>query len=205
MRIGRVVVALALAGLLLAAGPAAARQKRTLTLSVSAFKVVYGQRLKLFGRLGGGSAGVRVLVYAQPFGSGKLTRTHVVTTGRNGRWSVYVRPGIGTAYVARAAGLLSRSVIVGVRPRVAIARLSERRLATHVAANRSFAGRTVELQRRTRTHGWRTIARTTLGRSSSAVFASRLLPRPDLELRVAMSVNQAGAGYLAAIGRPFRL
>jgi hypothetical protein len=54
----------------------------------------------------------------------------------------------------------------------------------------------VQLQRRLSDGRWRTISRNRLNIRSTAVFHPAL-PRGRSLLRVALSVNQAGSGYLA--------
>ena len=75
------------------------------------------------------------------------------------------------------------------------------RFSAHVAGTRSFAGRIVQLQRRLANGDWRTIARRRLDRHSTTVFTPRLA-RGRWTLRAAMSVNQAGAGYLTGFSGP---
>jgi hypothetical protein len=54
----------------------------------------------------------------------------------------------------------------------------------------------VQLQRRTSTGRWLTIARARLNARSAATFRPKLR-RGISTLRVAISINQVGAGYLA--------
>jgi hypothetical protein len=93
-------------------------------------------------------------------------------------------------------GSTSSVVTVAVRPAVTLRALSRLRFATHVVGARSFAGRTVQLQRHLLSGRWLTIARARLNSNSSAVFKPKL-KRGRSTLRVAISVNQAGGGYLA--------
>src|SRR5262249_46638579 len=73
--------------------------------------------------------------------------------------------------------------------------LANGRIRTHVTAARSFIGRTIELQRRNANGSWTTIVRKPLGRHSTTVIARAI---PASTIRVALSVNQAGAGHLGA-------
>jgi hypothetical protein len=57
----------------------------------------------------------------------------------------------------------------------------------------------VQLQRRT-AHGWSTIRHLSLSVRSRAEFRATL-PKGHSTLRIAFSVNQAGAGYLGAISK----
>ena len=71
---------------------------------------------------------------------------------------------------------------------------------TRVVAARSFSGRRVKLQRLTAAGRWVTVKRVRLKRGSAATFRVRLR-RGTSRLRIVMSVNQAGPGYLAGISR----
>ena len=120
-------------------------------------------------------------------------------TRRGGRFSVEVMPRIMTAYQARL-GIVrpSAATTVGVRPAMTISELSSGSLRTHVAAAKSFRGRMVKLQRRVGT-SWQTVAKQPLRAGSTATFAVSM---PLTVIRVAMSVNQAGAGYLGTASHP---
>ena len=69
----------------------------------------------------------------------------------------------------------------------------------------SFAGRFVQLQRRTAAGRWVTIKRLRLNSRSAGLFRPvtfrAALPSGRSTLRVAMSINQAGAGYLGGFSR----
>jgi hypothetical protein len=69
----------------------------------------------------------------------------------------------------------------------------------HAAGGRSFAGRAVQFQRlNTATGQWVTLKKVLLNSRSSARVLS-VLPKGMNHLRVTMSVNQAGAGFLGVI------
>jgi len=69
----------------------------------------------------------------------------------------------------------------------------------HAAAGVSFAGKAVQLQRlNTLTGQWVTLRKVLLN-SKSSVKVLYKLPKGLNQLRVTMSVNQAGAGFLGAI------
>ena len=70
----------------------------------------------------------------------------------------------------------------------------------HASAARSFAGRAVQIQRLNAPTGqWVTLRKVQLNSKSSA-RVTLPLPKGVNRLRVTMSVNQAGAGYLGVIG-----
>ena len=111
-------------------------------------------------------------------------------------WSYVARPRIETTYQAGWQGGLSPQVAVGVHPALSLTRRPGGPLRTHAGSATSFRGRLVQLQRRSSTGKWVTVRRIRLDRTSSAVFKISLLPRGRSIVRVVMSINQAGAGYL---------
>jgi hypothetical protein len=174
---------------LMTAGPA-------LLLASSTRTVTALHAVTLSGRVASGKANESVAVFAQRFGSGSFTALATVLTDAGGTWSLIVRPSISTTYEGVWGGATSSTVTVAVRPAVSLRVLPRLRFSTRVLAARSFAGRTVQLQRHLLDGRWRTIARARLNGSSTAVFRPRL-KRGRWLLRVAISVNQTGAGYLA--------
>jgi hypothetical protein len=169
-----------------------------LVMHPTAFKVLYGHPVKLTGHLVNGGAGRHVAIVATPYGH-KAVRVATVTTGRGGGFTVSVRPRIMTTYQARLAGIrASTPMTVGVRPAMSVDQLRSGQLRTRVVAAKTFHGRMVELQRRVGST-WRTIAKQPL-HGSTAIFTVSL---PRTVVRVAMSVNQAGAGYLGTSSHPF--
>ena len=105
---------------------------------------------------------------------------------------------MATTYEASIAGVTSRTLMVGVQPALSLRVLAGGGVRGHVAAGTSFKGRLVQLQRRMRSGGWSTFARRPLNRFSTTNFPSSLLPSGGLRLRLAMSVNAAGPGYLGS-------
>ena len=94
---------------------------------------------------------------------------------------------------------------MGVRPSISLRRTSAGLLSTRVAGVHSFAGRFVQLQRRNAAGRWVTIKRLRLNSRSAGLFRPvtfrAALPSGRSTLRVAMSINQAGAGYLGGFSR----
>jgi hypothetical protein len=125
-----------------------------------------------------------------------------VRTGADGRWALRTTPKIGTAYQAQFRNAMSRVVAVGLHPTVKARIVAGARLWVHVGAGRSFAGRDVQVQQ-LQEGTWVTIGKRSLNRRSETVFPAVLLPGGTNTLRVVMSVNQAGSGFLGAIGRSF--
>jgi plastocyanin len=167
------------------------------TAGVSLPIVVYGQSVSLSGTVSNGNANEQVTVYQQPYPQASFAQLTTVLTTTNGAWNLVLTPSpkIFTNYQAKWNGRTSVTVGVQVRPRI---RLSQRngRFLTIVQSGVSHAGRSVQVQRLSRFDQWVTLKKVRLGGQSSAVFRLRL-PKGKSHIRVAMSVNQAGAGYLA--------
>jgi hypothetical protein len=166
------------------------------TLAASAGTVVSRAGVMLSGKVSSGRPNETVVVFAQRFAAGSFTALATVLTDTGGTWSLTVRPMIGTSYKGVWNGSTSPTVSIAVRPAITIRALARQRFAAHVIAGRSFAGRIAQLQRRLLDGRWRTIARAHLDRRSSAIFHPSL-KRGRSRLRIAISVNQAGGGYLA--------
>jgi len=175
-----------------------------LTLVASTATTVDHRAVRLTGRVASGRENETVVVYAQRFGLGSFATVATVLTDPGGTWSLMVHPRIGTTYKSVWNGNTSATIAVGVRPLVTVRTLTRQRIAAHVAAARSFAGRTAQRQRRLAGGGWRTIGRVRLNRNSTAVFHPAL-PRGRWTLRIAISVNQAGRGSLAGFSRPITI
>jgi hypothetical protein len=108
---------------------------------------------------------------------------------------VTLHPTIRTVYRVAVAGLKSpASAIVGVQPTLTLRQLSGGRLMATSSGGKIFVGKSVQLQRMTGTV-WKTVAKRRLGKGATTVFTLHL---PDSMVRLAMSVNQAGAGYLGS-------
>jgi hypothetical protein len=170
------------------------------TLTAPALRVVFGRGVMLRGTVPTGRPGEVVLVLAQAYGEQSFRTIASVLTGTNGAWSYLARPTVRTAYAASWANGTSPATLVGVRPAVAFRRLAGGRFLVRVVPARAFVGRVVKLQRRTARGRWVTLSRVRLNARSSRILQPTL-PRGTSTLRVVMSVNQAGAGYLAGFSR----
>ncbi len=175
------------------------------TLTAPALRVVYGRGILLAGSVPTKRAGETVTVFAQRFGDGSSSSIATVLTAADGTWRYLAKPTIRTSYQASWNRGMSGSTTVGVRPAVALRRTSAGLLSTRVAGAHSFRGRLVQLQRRTAAGRWVTIKRLRLNSRSTALFRPvtfrAALPRGVSRLRVAISINQAGAGYLGGFSR----
>jgi hypothetical protein len=175
------------------------------TLSTPALLVVYGRGLTLSGSVPVKRAGETVTIFAQPFGEGSFRSIATVLTATDGTWRYVARPRIRTSYLASWNGGRSGTTTVGVRPAVSLRRTAAGLLSTRVTGAHTFAGRRVQLQRRTAAGKWVTIKRLRLNKRSTALFRPvtfrASLPKGASTLRIAISVNQAGAGYLGGFSR----
>jgi hypothetical protein len=181
---------------------AGAGKPTSLSLVAGSYRVLYGHATTISGRLhGGGIANRLVVVTARRYRSSAPVRIATLRTSSDGSWGIRVEPVIRTTYEARAGRLTSRRIAIGVAPAVSVRELANGRLRVRVRGLRPFAGRRVELQRLVRPGTWKTIGRKGLSSASIAVMSPRL---PTSTLRVAMSVNQAGAGYLGAASHALR-
>jgi len=167
------------------------------TLASVARQTAFGGRVLLSGVVPTHLANEQVIVYSQPYGEGSPRSVATVLTGANGTWQYLARPRIATTYQASWRSRLSASVAIAVHPRITFTRLKSGRFVARVLAGHSFAGKRVQLQRWNGVR-WKTIRQARLGLRSRAEFRATL-PKGRSTLRIAFSVNQAGAGYLGAI------
>lgn len=140
----------------------------------------------------------QVQVVHQPYGQLSQLVLATVLTGPDGTFSFVTRPKILTTYQAVWKTAKSLVVTTAVAPVISFGRLNG--FVTRVYAGRSMARKQVQLQRLSRFGQLVTIKRVSLDLESRARFRAALPPGTS-RLRIAMSVNQAGAGYLAAFSR----
>ena len=174
------------------------RTAPTVSLSSSPSQVVHGTKAMLAGQINSKAAGQEIQIVHTPYGQPSPIVLATVITGTDGVFSFQVKPTILTTYQARWGNVSSAPVQVEVAPRVTLGRAS--RWVTCAFAGRSMKGKKVRVQRRTKFGEWVTIRALQLGPRSCAHFRLSL-PKGVSRLRVRMSVNQAGPGYLAGISR----
>jgi plastocyanin len=169
----------------------------TLTLALSAPIVTYGTQATLSGVISTHAAGEQVTIYYQPYPQPNLIQRATVLTAAGGTYSFIVEPQVLTSYEAAWKGAYATPTTVQVVPKLTLGRNNG--WIIHAAGGRSFAGRAVQFQRLNALTGqWVTLKKVLLNSKSSArVLAT--LPKGTNRLRVTMSVNQAGAGFLGAI------
>lgn len=136
--------------------------------------VVYRNPVTVAGTVGTPRAGQEVTINLTRYGGEQITR--VVTTDADGVFKLNDRPPIRTAYEASwQGGESDRTPFVNVRPLVIFRVLSHRanRFYVKVAAQRSYRGRTVFIQRQRRAGSWVTIRRVRLNRRAEARVTAR--------------------------------
>jgi hypothetical protein len=171
------------------------------SVQVSTNQVVYGAAATISGTVATRQSGVSVSILQQPYGQASASTLGSAVTGPGGIWTFQVRPKLQTSYQAKTPEGTSTGVTIGVRPAISLRVITGARFTTRVVASKSFAGKSVQLQRLLPGNRWQTVAKTKLNSKSSAVFAASSLPKGTSLVRIAMSVNQAGAGYLAGFSR----
>jgi plastocyanin len=173
----------------------------TITLAASLTTVVYGGSVALTGELSTGAAGETVEVLALRFGvTTAAVAVSSTTTTAGGEFRIVVKPAIRTTYRVRWKDKTSGAVTINVRPRIGLGIVSVGRgiFTTKATSERSYGGRLVFFQRRSRFGEWVTLKRVRLGAFSAARFRAKL-PKGVSRVRVLMPPTQAGPGYLAGI------
>jgi hypothetical protein len=169
----------------------------TLTLAASQVYMVYGDKVTLSGVVSDHKAGEQVTIFYQPYPSPNLIQRTVVITTTGGAYSFIVSPQILTAYQASWKGAYATPTSIQVQPKLSIGRNGAWIL--HAAAGRNFAGKAIMFQRLNSATGqWVTLRKVILNVHSSARVVVTL-PKGVNHLRLTMSVNAAGAGFLGAI------
>ena len=178
----------------------------SVTLAATVPIIKYGNETRLQGAVSSRRAGESVEVLLQPYGSPTFGTLTVVRTGAGGIFDLQVFPWILTNYQVRWRGIASAPVTIQVAPRITFVPIRRGVFRTRVEATppppvgvgqpSRFARRTVHLQRRSRFGQWVTVQRLVLGELGGKIF--RLRPARTGTYRIFMTVNQAGAGYLAS-------
>ncbi len=169
----------------------------TLTFASSAPIVTYGTQATLTGVVSNHQAGEQVTIYYQPYPQPNLIQRATLLTTTGGAFTFIVEPQILTTYEAAWKGAYATPTSIEVIPKLTLGRNNG--WIIHASAGRSFAGRAVQFQRLNNATGqWVTLKKVLLNAKSSARVLYRL-PKGANHLRVTLSVNQAGAGFLGAI------
>jgi plastocyanin len=167
----------------------------SLTFGATEPIVVYGTQTTLNGTVSDKRAGETVTILFQPYGQTSPIQLAVVQTTTGGVFGFTTTPTIYTAYWATWRKATSQQAVVQVKPKITFMPRGSRFYTTVSAAGHSWAGHFVYLQRLSRFGQWVTTLKLKLGPKSARLF--QIPRRHGLTVyRVAMTVNQAGAGYL---------
>jgi hypothetical protein len=172
---------------------------QTVSIATSATSMNFNGSVTLSGVVSTHAPNQTVTIRGQSYGENAFSKLADVKTAAGGAWTYTAHPTIRTVFDSMWGKTASTQITVGVRPLVSIHALSGNRFSTKVLAARSFAGKFVQLQRRSGGQ-WLTLKRVRLGSTSAATLKASL-PMGNSTLRFAFSVNQAGAGYLAGFSR----
>jgi len=172
----------------------------SVSLSTSSFQALYNTPVTLTGTVSNRQAGEKVTIEGQKYGENNFTKLADVMTVANGAWSYTAKPTVRTVFQTKWGKQASTQVTVGVKPLVTFHVLTGNRFSTKVVAARAFTSKLVQLQRRSSLGQWVTLKRVKLNASSAAIFKAAL-PKGTSSIRIAFSVNQAGAGYLGTTSR----
>jgi plastocyanin len=159
----------------------------------------YGQSTHISGVVSSKKAGETVTVFAQPYGQASQVQIATLLTGTSGVWDLVVKPTLLTTYQAHWKATVSAQVGVQLRPSIAFSAY-KRWGSVKVKTDRSLEGKKAYLQKFTRFHQWVKVGRVILGPNSHKLFRLQL-KRGRYALRVFMSLNQVGAGYLDGYSR----
>jgi plastocyanin len=169
----------------------------SVSLAASTGIDTFGTQIMLSGQVSNLRAGERIEIFAKPYPGTSFVKLAEVLTTQNGAWAYPTTPEILTSYQVLWKGNRSAEVSVAVRPRISFGRRFGW-FVVNVNGNRSFANRVVLLQRLSRLGQWVNVRKVTLGSQSARRFKSRM-PLGTSRLRIFMTVNQAGAGYLGGM------
>jgi plastocyanin len=161
--------------------------------------VTFGSGITLSGIVSTLQPNETVQVYAQLFGQASFALVATVLTGAGGAWSYATKPEVLTFYKARWGNRESVVATIGVAPSISLRKIGAWWVVKTVPERR-FARRSIQVQRMNSFGQWVTLKRVALNYSGAQRFKVKL-PKGLNRLRIAMSVNQAGAGYLGAFSK----
>jgi plastocyanin len=171
----------------------------SVSIGATAPIVTFGDGTTLTGVVSSLQPNETVEVYAQPFGQASFALVATVLTGAGGAWAFATKPEALTLYKARWGNRESAVATIGVAPSISLRRIGSWFVVKAVGA-RKFSRRSVLVQRLNSFGQWVTLRKVTLNSSGAQRFKVKL-PKGLNRLRIAMSVNQAGAGYLGAFSK----
>ena len=185
------------------------------TIAARPTLVTYGNASTLSGRIASGRENERVTVQVQLCGATSFVNIGTATTTAGGNWVLAVKPSKNATYRARWRTSTSASLMVKVRPRMILRKLTGGRFSVRVLAAQSFSGKVAVFQRyASTTRRWvrvrfvvlRSGGTTTLPLNptvvSRAVFRSRV--RAGTRVRVVLGQTQVGGCYAPGLSNVVR-
>ena len=170
----------------------------TVTLGASSGYAVVGDKLTLMGAVSNKKPNEQVVIFYQPYPLPSPIQRATVLTTTNGVFTLNIAPAILTTYQASWNGAYSAPATVQVQPKLTLGRNNG--WIVHAYGAHGFAGKDIQFQRYNGATGqWVTLKKIMLSRTSGAKF-ELVLPKGLNKIRLAMSVNEAGAGFLGIVG-----
>jgi plastocyanin len=168
----------------------------SVSIGASTGIMVAGSQIHVGGMISPAAVGDTVSIFAQPFGQASFVKLADVQTTTNGLYDFITSPQILTAYKATWKGKESAVINVAVSPRLTLSKIRSWFVARAQAPAKSFGNRWVYVQRLNRFGDWVRIKKVTLNRQGAQRFKLRGLPNGLNRVRVYMTTNQAGSGYI---------
>jgi hypothetical protein len=200
----KLIAVTAIVGAALAAAATAATP--TLTLATSSAFVIYGKTATMTGTLSTLQANQPVTIKAVECGSTKTTNVARTKTATNGAYTATVTPVVTTTYQAFQKTVKSNTVVVAVKPVVALKRLARGSFTGSVTAGLDFKGKFLLFQRYARLRKrWVQVKKVTLTAStpgtkptivSTASFRAKAPRRA--RVRLVLTKAQAAPCYASA-------
>ncbi len=166
----------------------------SISIASSAGTVFYGRGITLNGLISSGAANQTVEIWSRPFDQSSFVKSAELKTVTAGGYGWSDTPDVLTEYQARWGSRSSAVISVGVRPMMTFTRRPGYFIAG-AKARSSLAGRWVYLQRRSPLAQWVNVKKVQLGSTGAKRFTYQLKKGRNV-LRLFMTTNQAGSGYL---------
>ena len=166
----------------------------SISLAVSVPIIAYGDQTVISGTVSSAKPNESVTLLAQPYGS-SAQQVATLVTSAGGAFTFTTTPTILTVYSAKWKSATSQAATVQVRPKLTLAKTTATRLFAKMTASRSFAGRSIYVQRRSSFGQWVSVLKLNLGPLSGRIFKAPH-KKGTFTYRVYMTTNQAGSGYL---------
>jgi plastocyanin len=166
----------------------------SVSIASSSGAVFFGAAIHVTGFISSGAANQTVEIWSRPVGQGSFAKAVELKTVSGGGYDWSTIPDILTEYQAKWGSRSSIVASVAVRPRLSFIRRAPYFVASAKSGS-STTGRWVYVQRRSALGQWVNIKKVRLGSSGARRFKLTLKPGRNL-LRLFMTTNQAGSGYL---------